>query len=77
MNRLSRALAVSCLFAGAAAAQTGTARIVRAANRFLATLTEAQKKSVLFAFDDAAAAREVVEPAGADGRRGRDSRWAS
>jgi hypothetical protein len=53
MNRLSRALAVCCVLAGAAAAQTGTARIVKTANDFLATLTDAQKKSVLFAFDDA------------------------
>lgn len=33
-------------------AQTATARIVRAANTFLATLTEKQRQRVLFAFDD-------------------------
>ena len=38
--------------ANAAGAQTATAKIVRAANAFLATLNEKQKKSVLFAFDD-------------------------
>jgi Protein of unknown function (DUF3500) len=35
-----------------AMAQTATARIVNAANAFLATLTEKQRQSVLFAFDD-------------------------
>lgn len=44
--------AVICLLAGAAAAQTATSRIVGAANAFLATLDEKQRKSVLFAFDD-------------------------
>lgn len=33
-------------------AQTATARIVRAANTFLSTLTEKQRQSVLFSFDD-------------------------
>jgi hypothetical protein len=40
------------LSGGGAAAQSATPRIVKAANEFLATLTEAQRKSVLFAFDD-------------------------
>jgi hypothetical protein len=35
-----------------AAAQTATARIVGAANTFLATLDAKQRQSVLFAFDD-------------------------
>jgi hypothetical protein len=33
-------------------AQTATARIVRAANTFLSTLTEKQRQTALFAFDD-------------------------
>jgi Protein of unknown function (DUF3500) len=35
-----------------AGTQTGTSRIVTAANRFLATLDEKQRKSVVYAFDD-------------------------
>jgi hypothetical protein len=46
------ALAVVSLFATAAAAQTATPRIVSAANAFLSTLDEKQRKSVMFAFDD-------------------------
>ena len=41
-----------CMPAGAAAAQTATARAVSAANKFLATLDQKQRHSVLFAFDD-------------------------
>src|SRR5580693_6692526 len=41
-----------CLSAGAAVAQTATARIVNAANAFLSTLDEKQRQSVVFAFDD-------------------------
>jgi len=36
----------------AATAQTATVRIVRAANTFLSTLTEKQRQSVLYSFDD-------------------------
>jgi hypothetical protein len=41
-----------CTSANGAIAQTPTARIVSAANAFLATLDETQRKSVSFAFDD-------------------------
>ena len=51
--RATVATAMLCLSATVAAAQTPTARIVRAANGFLATLDPAQKQRVLFAFDDA------------------------
>jgi hypothetical protein len=50
--RILCALALMCLTVGAATAQTATARIARAANDFLSTLDEKQRKSVLFAFDD-------------------------
>ena len=50
--RTSRTLAVICLLVSGAAAQTATSRIVGAANAFLSTLDEKQRKSVLFAFDD-------------------------
>src|SRR5207253_2392237 len=46
------ALALICLSASTAAAQTATSRIVTAANTFLSTLDEKQRQSVLFAFDD-------------------------
>lgn len=46
------ALVLLCLAASAATAQTPTARIVAAANKFLSTLSESQRKTVLFAFDD-------------------------
>jgi hypothetical protein len=56
MNRWSTrtaiALAAICLWSGRAAAQSATPKIVSAANAFLATLSDAQRKSVLFAFDD-------------------------
>ena len=42
-----------CLLTNVAAAQSATTRIVSAANTFLSTLDEKQRKSVLFAFDDA------------------------
>ncbi|MDQ6760087.1 MAG: DUF3500 domain-containing protein, partial [Acidobacteriota bacterium] len=45
-------LAVICLLPVRAAAQNATSRIVAAANAFLATLDEQQRKSVLFSFDD-------------------------
>jgi hypothetical protein len=48
------ALALACLAARGAAAQAPTARIVRAANAFLATLDPQQRSGVLFAYDDAA-----------------------
>jgi Protein of unknown function (DUF3500) len=47
-----RALALLCLSAVASMAQTATSRIVSAANTFLSTLNEQQRRSVLFAFDD-------------------------
>lgn len=46
-------LAVICLLGRGAAAQSATSRIVSAANGFLSSLDEKQRKSVLFAFDDA------------------------
>jgi hypothetical protein len=59
MNRLSkRALRGVCVSAAiwfsitAATAQTATSRMVNAANKFLATLSAQQRKSVLYAFDD-------------------------
>jgi hypothetical protein len=45
-------LAMLCAPRAAVQAQSPTARIVRAANGFLATLEPAQKQRVLFAFDD-------------------------
>ena len=45
-------LAVICLLATGAAAQSATSKIVSAANGFLSSLDEKQRKSVLFAFDD-------------------------
>src|SRR4051794_3979354 len=47
-----RVLALTCLTVSAAAAQTATARIVKAANSFVATLDEKQRQRVLFAFND-------------------------
>src|SRR5690349_12034845 len=41
-----------CFGVAAALAQTPTARIVAAANGFLATLDDTQRRNVLFAFDD-------------------------
>jgi hypothetical protein len=46
------ALVVMCLAAHAAEAQTATSRIVGAANHFLSTLNEAQRRNAIFAFDD-------------------------
>jgi hypothetical protein len=46
------ALAALCASAHGAVAQTPTARIVSAANAFLATLDQPQRKRVSFAFDD-------------------------
>ena len=45
-------LAAICLLASGAAAQSDTSRIVTAANGFLSSLDEKQRKSVLFAYDD-------------------------
>jgi Protein of unknown function (DUF3500) len=53
-NRSLGALALTCLGAVAANAQTATARIVSAANAFLSTLDPKQRASVVFAFDDEA-----------------------
>ncbi len=47
------AAAVLWLAVSAAAAQSGTARMVKAANAFLATLDATQRQQVLYAFDDA------------------------
>ena len=52
MLRVLLACAVLCLTPPSAAAQTATARIVSAANTFLSTLTEPQRRNVLFAYDD-------------------------
>src|SRR5262245_66080457 len=46
------ALAIMCLVAPGAAAQSPTGRIVAAADKFIATLDQAQRGRVLFAFDD-------------------------
>jgi hypothetical protein len=46
------ALACICLSLTTALAQTATARIVKAANAFLATLDGTQRQAVVFAFDD-------------------------
>jgi len=53
-NRAAQMMVVAalCTSANGAIAQTPTARIVSAANAFLATLDETQRKSVSFAFDD-------------------------
>jgi len=54
--RVVATVALCVLMMGAAAsarAQTATARIVKAADAFLATLDEQQRQSVQFAFDDA------------------------
>ena len=45
-------LAAMCLAAHTAMAQTATSRIVGAANHFLSTLDQTQRRNVLFAFDD-------------------------
>jgi hypothetical protein len=46
------ALAVICSSLAVARAQTATSKIVSAANAFLSTLDEKQRRNVLFAFDD-------------------------
>lgn len=51
-SRAIGALSTICLLASGAAAQTATSQIVGAANAFLSTLDEKQRKSVLFSFDD-------------------------
>src|SRR5271165_5226216 len=50
--RCSAAVAAIWLSVTAAAAQTATSRIVRAANTFLSTLSEKQRQSVLYSFED-------------------------
>src|SRR5687767_13112573 len=45
-------LTALCLSAHTALAQTPTSRIVSAANKFLSTLDQAQRRNVQFAFDD-------------------------
>ena len=81
MNGLTRAtgitaVAVLCTSVNGAIAQTPTGRIVSAANAFLASLDETQRKSVSFAFDD-----EQQRAAGRTCRRGSSSvpgsRWAN
>ncbi len=47
-------IVTACALAGQVAAQTPTARVVAAANAFLATLDQAHKDSVLFSFTDEA-----------------------
>jgi hypothetical protein len=55
---LARAVRRFCLFAAicvvayAAQAQTASSRIVAAANKFLSTLDQTQRRNVLFSFDD-------------------------
>jgi Protein of unknown function (DUF3500) len=49
---LSAFALVFCSVTGAAAAETATAKIVKAANTFLSTLDEKQQKSVLYSFTD-------------------------
>jgi hypothetical protein len=53
--RIQQSICISILIPllfGAAAAQTATVRIVKAANVFLSTLDDKQRQSVSFAFDD-------------------------
>ena len=50
--RGTAALAATWLVVAAATAQTGTTRIVGAANAFLSTLDAKQRQSVMYAFDD-------------------------
>jgi Protein of unknown function (DUF3500) len=53
--RIQQSICISILVPislGAAAAQTATVRIVKAANSFLSTLDDKQRQSVAFAFDD-------------------------
>jgi hypothetical protein len=52
MNRTVRITILISLSLGVAAAQTATFRIVSAANKFLSTLNDKQRQSVLFAYDD-------------------------
>src|ERR1700722_11554251 len=47
------AVALICASVTAVSAQTATSRIVSAANNFISTLDDQQRKSVLYAFDDA------------------------
>src|SRR4051794_22614503 len=47
-----RALALFGLSVTVVMAQSATSRVVSAANKFLSTLDEKQRQSVLFAFDD-------------------------
>jgi hypothetical protein len=51
-SRTLSTLVVICLVVRGATAQTATSRIVGAANSFVSTLDEKQRKSALFAFDD-------------------------
>jgi hypothetical protein len=52
LARVACGLAALCLIVSAAQAQTVTSRIVAATNKFLSSLDESQRRSVLFAFDD-------------------------
>jgi hypothetical protein len=54
INLIVRVSVLISLALGSAMAQTATARIVSAANTFLATLDDKQRQSVLFSFDDEA-----------------------
>jgi hypothetical protein len=53
LTPLAAALALLCLTVSAASAQSGTARMVSAANAFLARLSAPQRQKAMFAFDDA------------------------
>jgi hypothetical protein len=50
--RCAGVIAVTCVSATAAAAQSATTKIVGAANAFLSTLDQKQQQKMLFAFDD-------------------------
>ena len=51
-NTLDKTIRVVLFSLSGAAAETATTRIVGAANSFLSTLDDKQRRSVLFAFDD-------------------------
>ena len=52
MKRTLRIAALMAMAIATSAAQSGTAKVVVAANKFLGTLDEKQRKLVLFAYDD-------------------------
>jgi hypothetical protein len=54
MKSILITLAVACAFAASARGQAATGKIVQAAEAFLQSLDESQRKSAVFAFDDEA-----------------------